>query len=57
MKGWNPLFKTWIQSLRDNLSGVNSVLHPMSLAIWPVLPQKWEAYCVDTVKVLSRMQI
>ncbi|KAA0048214.1 hypothetical protein E5676_scaffold265G001880 [Cucumis melo var. makuwa] len=37
--------------------GVNSILHPMSLAIHSVLPLKWEAYWASDVELSSSMQI
>ncbi|KAA0062191.1 hypothetical protein E6C27_scaffold89G005850 [Cucumis melo var. makuwa] len=37
--------------------GVNYVLHPMSLAIHPDLPLKWEAYWTNAIKLPSPMQI
>ncbi|KAA0035604.1 hypothetical protein E5676_scaffold455G001560 [Cucumis melo var. makuwa] len=37
--------------------GVNSILHPMSLAIHSVLPQKWEAYWASDVELPSPMKI
>ncbi|KAA0026236.1 hypothetical protein E6C27_scaffold19G002190 [Cucumis melo var. makuwa] len=37
--------------------GVNSILHPMSLAIHSVLPLKWEAYWASDVELPSPMQI
>ena len=37
--------------------GVNSILHPMSLAIHLVLPLKWEAYWVSNVELASPIQI
>ncbi|KAA0052875.1 hypothetical protein E6C27_scaffold1184G00060 [Cucumis melo var. makuwa] len=37
--------------------GVNSVLHPMSLAIYLVLSLKWEAYWVSEDELPSPMQI
>ncbi|TYK29821.1 uncharacterized protein E5676_scaffold208G00490 [Cucumis melo var. makuwa] len=36
---------------------VNSVLHPMSLAIHSVLSLKWEAYCANNDELPSPMQI
>ncbi|TYK03093.1 hypothetical protein E5676_scaffold374G00150 [Cucumis melo var. makuwa] len=37
--------------------GVNSVLHPMSLAIHSVLPLKWKAYWANDDELPSPMQI
>ncbi|TYK29671.1 hypothetical protein E5676_scaffold64G00190 [Cucumis melo var. makuwa] len=37
--------------------GVNSVLHPMSLAIHSILSLKWEAYWVSDDELPSPMQI
>ncbi|KAA0054771.1 hypothetical protein E6C27_scaffold437G00540 [Cucumis melo var. makuwa] len=37
--------------------GVDSVLHPMSLAIYSVLSLKWEAYWANDDELLSPMQI
>ena len=41
-RGWGPLFKTWIKSLRETylltLVGVNYVLYLMSPIIHPILP-------------------
>ncbi|KAA0035299.1 hypothetical protein E5676_scaffold84G00690 [Cucumis melo var. makuwa] len=37
--------------------GVNSILHPMSLAIHSIPPLKWKAYWASDVKLPSPMQI
>ncbi|KAA0033335.1 hypothetical protein E5676_scaffold275G00710 [Cucumis melo var. makuwa] len=43
--------------LSQKWARVNSILHPMSLAIHSVLPLKWEAYWASDVELSSPMQI
>ncbi|KAA0040840.1 hypothetical protein E5676_scaffold306G00650 [Cucumis melo var. makuwa] len=43
--------------LSQKLVGVNSILHPMSLAIQSVLFLKWEAYWASDEELPSPMQI
>ncbi|KAA0059691.1 hypothetical protein E5676_scaffold111G00470 [Cucumis melo var. makuwa] len=52
----DSILKGTIYLLSQKWVGVNSILHPMSLAIHSVLPLKCEAYCAyeekDTVKTV-----
>ncbi|KAA0056724.1 hypothetical protein E5676_scaffold1312G00110 [Cucumis melo var. makuwa] len=50
-----PMGTTYLLTLKR--LGVNSILHPMSLAIHLVLPMKWEAYWASVDELPSPMRI
>ncbi|KAA0049861.1 hypothetical protein E5676_scaffold4197G00010 [Cucumis melo var. makuwa] len=53
----DSVFKGTTYLLPQKWVGVNSILHPMSLAIHSVLSLKWEAYWASNDELPSPMQI
>ncbi|TYK05722.1 hypothetical protein E5676_scaffold98G002060 [Cucumis melo var. makuwa] len=51
----DSVLKGTIDLLSQKLVGVNSILHPMSIAIHSVLSLKWEAYWVSDEELPSPM--
>ncbi|KAA0057136.1 hypothetical protein E5676_scaffold371G00240 [Cucumis melo var. makuwa] len=57
VQGLDSVLKGTTYLLSQKWVGVNSILHPMSLAVHSILSLKWEAYWASDDELPSPMQI